>query len=172
MFSSTRGWGGVNMKWRGAEITTVHQHQVGNWFWPLALMSSLRCRLDSLTYGQIGWECRPDSMHGGYDSPDFNGSVPSKKVINSCFTRAKMHLMSHGLKGESAMISSLAQYLMTNSLIKSDTLILIRNHLGFVFTPHSPSTLAPVIAARPALCRGCHYAQSAENRGRANIYIL
>ena len=60
---------------------------------------------------------------------------------------------SHGLEGESAaMISSLAQYLMTNSLIKSDTLILIRNHLGFVFTPHSPpSHRTPVIAARPAL---------------------
>ena len=62
---------------------------------------------------------------------------------------------SHGLEGESAamIISSLAQYLMTNSLIKSDTLILIRNHLGFVFTPHSPppSHRTPVIAARPAL---------------------
>ena len=81
---------------------------------------------------------------------------------------------SHGLEGESAaMISSLAQYLMTNSSIKSDTLILIRNHLGFVLTPHSPppSHRTPVIAAGAARS-GCHGAQSVENRERANIYIL
>ena len=78
-------------------------------------------------------------MHGGYDSHNFNGSAPPK---NNNFMFYASKNASHGLKGESAMISSLAQYLMTNSLIKSDTLILIRNHLGFVFTPHSPSTLA------------------------------
>ena len=126
---------------------------------------------DGLTCGQKRAECRPEMTF------IILMDVSRLKIITSCFTRAKD--ASHDiLWNVKVMILRGCASIFNDKQFdkKLDTLILIRNHLGFVFTsPPLPFSLHPRtgVAGRSD-CRGCHVQSSVcwEPRESQHLHFL